>query len=798
MKVNFNRHYRSLELDKVLEMLAEQTSCADARERALELTPQTDLNTAQNLLDRTSDAHMLLARFGGPSFGGLRNVNNSLSRANAGGVLNMRELLDIAEDLRVIRSLTQWREKSAGIETKIDFLFDSLIPNRYLEEQITSAIISEEEMSDNASPTLSGIRRKMRASSSKVREQLDRMIRSPHYQKFLQDPIVTQRNGRFVVPVRNEFRAEVPGLVHDTSSSGATVFIEPIAVVEANNEIKVLQSKERDEIDRILAELSAEAGNFAEAIKSSYDSAIELNVIFAKAHLAYKMKASVPKLNDKGIINLKQARHPLIDKDKVVATDIRLGDEFDTLVITGPNTGGKTVSIKTIGLLTLMAMCGMMIPTRDESEISVFTNVLADIGDEQSIEQSLSTFSAHMTNIIEILKQADENSLVLIDELGAGTDPVEGAALAISILEQLHNQGAKIASTTHYAELKAYALQTPCVENGSCEFDVKTLRPTYRLLIGVPGRSNAFAISERLGMSASVVERAKELVSSENIRFENVVDSLEESRQKLEEERAEAQALHAQAVMVKRKADEQLKNVEQLKEREIEKARAEAMRVSQRARQEASAFLDELDKLKKEKRNAQNAAELARRAKSQMKQHMNAIDDLANPVMERIDDENYVLPRPLKKGDWVRIVDLDKEAEVISLPDKKGNVEVQAGLLKTRVKLSNLRLLDARKMKKSTPSTRTVRKTESRASAQVKPSCDLRGKTVEEALLDLGQFLDDCVMTGLSEVTIIHGKGTGALRAAVQQELKGHPQVKTYRLGVYGEGENGVTVVELK
>lgn len=798
MSILSNRHYRSLELDKVLEMLAEQASCADAKERALSLAPQTELIAAQTLLNQTEDAHMLLARFGGPSFGGLRNVNNSLSRANAGGVLNMRELLDIAENLRVIRSLTEWRDKSAGVETRLDFLFNALTPNKYLEEQINTSIISDEEMADSASPTLYGIRRKMRAASSKVREQLDRMIRSTHYQKFLQDPIVTQRNGRFVVPVRNEFRAEVPGLVHDTSSSGATVFIEPIAVVEANNEIKVLESKERDEIDRILAELSVEAGNFAEAIKSSYDSAIELNVIFAKAHLAYKMKASVPQLNDTGIIDLKKARHPLINKDKVVATDIRLGNEFDTLVITGPNTGGKTVSIKTVGLLTLMAMCGLMLPTADESKISIFKSVLADIGDEQSIEQSLSTFSAHMTNIIEILKQADERSLVLIDELGAGTDPVEGAALAISILEQLRNQGAKIASTTHYAELKAYALQTPRVENGSCEFDVKTLRPTYRLLIGIPGRSNAFAISERLGMSSSVIERAKELVSSENIRFENVVDSLEESRQKLEDERKEAQALHAQAVLAKRKADEQLKNVERLKEQEMEKARAEALRVSQRARQEVAAFLDELDKLKKEKASAQSAADLARRAKAQMKQRMNAIDDMANPVMERVNDEEYVLPRPLKKGDWVRIVDIDKEAEVISEPDKKGNVEVQAGLLKTRVKLKNLRLLDKRKIKPTAPAARTVRRTESRASSKVNSSCDLRGKTVEEALLDLDQFLDDSVMTGLTEVTIIHGKGTGALRAAVQQELRTHLQVKTYRLGVYGEGENGVTIVELK
>lgn len=453
------------------------------------------------------------------------------------------------------------------------------MPNKFLEERILNAILSEDEMADGASPTLQDIRRKIRAASSRVRDRLDQMIRSPRYQKFLQEPIVTQRNGRFVVPVKNENRGEVPGLVHDTSSSGATVFIEPMGVVEANNEIKVLQSKERDEIDRILTELSAEAGSFADSIKASYECAVELNLIFAKAQLAYEMKAAPPLLNDEGVIELRRARHPLIAKEKVVPTDIRLGETFDTLVITGPNTGGKTVSIKTVGLLTLMAMCGLMIPVADQSRISIFTHVLADIGDEQSIEQSLSTFSAHMTNIISILHQADAHSLVLIDELGAGTDPVEGAALAMAILEQLHQQGAKIAATTHYAELKAYALQTPRVENGCCEFDVATLRPTYRLLIGVPGRSNAFAISERLGMGSEVVDRARELVSAENTRFEDVVKRLEKSHQALEQEREDARAQRAEAETIRQKAEEQLKSVDKLREREMEQARTQAMRI---------------------------------------------------------------------------------------------------------------------------------------------------------------------------------------------------------------------------
>lgn len=794
-----NRHYRSLELDKILDMLAAHATCADAKELALSLTPQTDLYLARTLLKQTEDAHMLLARFGGPSFGGLHNVNNALQRAAAGGMLTMRELLDIAEVLRVIRSLSEWRSRSAGVETCLDNFFQALMPNKFLEHRILGAILSEDEMADSASPTLQDIRRKIRAASSRVRDQLDRMIRSPHYQKFLQEPIVTQRNGRFVVPVKNENRGEVSGLVHDTSSSGATVFIEPMGVVEANNEIKVLQSKERDEIDRILMELSAEAGSFADTVRASYECAVELNLIFAKAQLAYQMKAAPPILNDEGIIELRRARHPLIAKEKVVPTDIRLGGEFDTLVITGPNTGGKTVSIKTIGLLTLMAMCGLMIPVADQSRISVFTHVLADIGDEQSIEQSLSTFSAHMTNIISILRQADGHSLVLIDELGAGTDPIEGAALAMAILEQLHLQGAKIAATTHYAELKAYALQTPRVENGCCEFDVASLRPTYRLLIGVPGRSNAFAISERLGMESTVVDRARELVSAENTRFEDVVESLEKSHQALEQERESARAQRGEAEEIRRKAEEQLKSVDQLREREIEQARAQAVRIVEQAQREAQAFLMELEKIKKEKEKNQNLAELARRAKSQMKQHANAMAEVINPVVAPVaDDADYELPRPLQVGDAVLIADLDKQATVLALPDKNGNVEVQAGPLKTRVRLKNLRLLSAREQKRTLPKSRSVHRSESIAQTSVKTSCDLRGKTVEEALLDLDQFLDDCVMTGLNECTIIHGKGTGALRAAVQKHLRAHLSVRTYRLGVYGEGEDGVTMVTLK
>ena len=555
-----NKHYKALELDKILTMLSKETACEDAGELALKIEPSASLKRVNFLLKQTDDAYMLSGRFGSPSFGGAKNVTNSLRRAQSGGCLTTSELLKIAETLRIIRSLREWKNHSAGVETSLDNLFSSLCANKVLEDKITSCIIAEDEFSDNASPVLYDIRRKIRTASSKAREVLDKIIHSTNFQKYLQDAIVTQRDGRYVVPVKAECRNNVPGLVHDSSASGATVFIEPMGVVQANNDIRVLQSKEEAEIERILFELSASAGVYADSIIGSYETLIELNLIFAKANLAYKMKASMPIMNDKGIIDLKKARHPLIDTDKVVATDIILGESFDTLMITGPNTGGKTVTLKTIGLFTLMAMCGLMVPCNDNSHLSVFKNVLADIGDEQSIEQSLSTFSAHITNIIRILKTTNSSSLVLIDELGAGTDPVEGAALAISILENLRGKGAKIACTTHYPELKEYALQTDGVENGSCEFNVATLQPTYKLLIGMPGKSNAFAISKRLGMSDEVINRAKELVSSENREFESVVQTLEQRRQSLEKQLANAQKLTAKANTEKQKAENELRS----------------------------------------------------------------------------------------------------------------------------------------------------------------------------------------------------------------------------------------------
>lgn len=783
-----DRHNKALELDKILTMLSKETTCDDACELALKIEPATSLKKVNFLLKQTDDAYVLAGRFGTPSFGGAKNVTNALRRAQAGGCLTTTELLRIAETLRIIRSLREWKSKSAGMETSLDDLFSSLCANKYLEDKINSCIIGEDEFSDNASPVLYDIRRKIRTASSKAREVLDKIIHSSTFQKYLQDTIVTQRDGRYVVPVKAECRGNVPGLVHDSSSSGATVFIEPMGVVQANNDIRVLQSKEEAEIERILFELSASAGTYADSIIGSYENLIELNLIFAKANLAYKMKASLPIMNDKGIIDLNKARHPLIDKDKVVSTDIILGEKFDTLMITGPNTGGKTVTLKTIGLFTLMAMCGLMVPCGDNSRLSVFKTVLADIGDEQSIEQSLSTFSAHMTNIIKILKIADSSSLVLIDELGAGTDPVEGAALAISILETLRGKGAKIASTTHYPELKEYALQTNGVENGCCEFDVSTLKPTYKLLIGMPGKSNAFAISKRLGMSDEVINRAKQLVSAENREFENVVQTLEQRRQSLEKQLENAQKLTAKANTEKQKAENELRKSKEQAQKEIEQAKLEAQKLIDKTRAQAEALMEELDKARKEK-------ELSAQDKSKLRRDIRKMEAMADPVSKK-EDTSYTLPRPLQVGDSVLIYDIDKKATVLQTPDKDNMVLVQAGIIKTRVKLSNLRLVKQEKVK--TPQFSSKRNVRSTADIHPSTEIDVRGQYPMEAIMAVDSAIDSAILANINQITIIHGKGTGVLRAEIQQHLKHHKAVRTFRLGVFGEGESGVTIVELK
>lgn len=781
-----NRHFKALELNKILQMLANETSIPDAYEEALKIEPAWGLFEVDELLKQTYDAHMLIGRFGAPSFGGITNITNALRRAQAGGCLTTLELLRIAQGLRVIRLIKEWRNKSASVETSLDNHFESLSSNKFLEEKINTCIIGEEELSDNASPTLYDIRRKIRVAQSKAREVLDKIIHSSTYQKYLQDAIVTQRDGRYVVPVKAECRGNVAGLVHDTSASGSTVFIEPMGVVQANNDIRVLESKEQAEIERILYELSASCGTHADEIIESYKFTVELNIIFAKAQLAYKMKATKPKMNDKGIIDLKQARHPLIPDKDVIPTDITLGKEFDTLVITGPNTGGKTVSLKTIGLLTLMAMCGLMVPCSDNSELSTFRRVLVDIGDEQSIEQSLSTFSAHMTNIIGILKLANRSTLALIDELGAGTDPVEGAALAVAILEKLRSKGAKIASTTHYAELKEYALKTDKVENGCCEFDVKTLRPTYKLLIGVPGKSNAFAISKRLGMEDDVVDRAKELVSSESRQFEDVVETLEERRQSLDSVLEESKKELEIAKAEREKAKKEAQRAKETAQREIDKAKREASLLLSKTKAHAYALIDELEKAKK-------ANNLSLQERTNLKKSMRELEDTADPIKTTKNSE-YKLPRELRIGDKVLIYDIDKKAEVLELPDK-GQVLVQAGIIKTRVPLSNIRLL---KDEKVTIPKRPERKVTKNISARAETEIDLRGQTAIEAIIAVDQAIDTAILTNTHNLTIIHGKGTGVLRAEIHRHLKTHKAVKKFRLGNFGEGEAGVTIVELK
>lgn len=792
-----DKNFKTLELDIILNMLSNECTCPDAAELALSLKPSSDMTEAQLLLNQTDDAFLLLARFGAPSFNGLKNVNNLLHRAAAGGSLNPAELLDIAYCLRALRSLSEWRGHCSGVAARLDFFFDGVSPNKYLESKIFACIVSEDEISDKASPELEDIRKKIRLKENSIREKLDAMIHSSHYRQFLQEAIVTQRNGRFVVPVKSECRGNIPGLVHDTSSSGATAFVEPSSVVDANNDIRVLRGKERDEIMRILYELSAEAGEFADSISRSFDSAVMLNLIFAKAHLAYKMKAVKPLLNDGGIIELKKARHPLIDKNKVVPTDIALGGSYDTLIITGPNTGGKTVSLKTIGLFSLMAMCGLLIPAADRSKVAVFRQILVDIGDEQSIAQSLSTFSSHMVNIIKIMERADDKSLVLIDELGAGTDPVEGAALAVSIIEELRSRKAVIAATTHYAELKAFALDTDGVMNGCCEFDVQTLRPTYRLLIGVPGRSNAFAISLHLGMSKSVVDRARGLVSGDSRSFESVIERLEDTRRQLEEERRAAEQATKKAELLQKKAQEEKDKIESIKKRETECARNEAQRILKAAKRKSGEFLLELEKLKKEQESA-GAAEIARKTRRAVKSRLGEMDEIINPAQIADNwDDDYKLPRMPRPGDFVIVRGIG-EGEIIEV--KNDRVLVKAGIIKTRVGLGDIMLLDkpvSAKAENSGNSARSVYRAHFGGNGSVKTEIDLRGETADEAIANLGIFIDHCVLTGVEEIRIIHGKGTGALRAAVSEYLKHHPNVSEFRLGRYGEGEHGVTIAKL-
>ena len=791
------KYCRVLELDKILTRLSELTCCETARQRALSLKPNDNLSIVKDETAKTNDAFLLSAHFGTPVFTKMDDPSEHLKLAQVGGILTPRAILNIAAVLKQARTLLEWYEQCANVQNTLKPVFSMLMANRTLEKRIASVFVSEEEVSDTASDTLMSIRRKIRSAGSRIRETLDKMIRSSTYQKALQENLVTMRDGRYVLPVKAEYKSTVSGLVHDTSSSGATLFIEPMAVVEANNEIRVLQSQEKAEIERILAELSALCGEQADVIASDFETVIALNLYFAKARLAEQMNAVLPRITEDGQIVLNRARHPLIAKEKVVPITLSLGQSYRSLVVTGPNTGGKTVTLKTIGLLTLMTMCGLLVPVSDHSTISIFKKILVDIGDEQSIAQNLSTFSAHMTNIVSILNEADGHSLVLVDELGSGTDPVEGAALAQSILTELFQKGAIVAATTHYAELKVYALETEGVENASCEFDAKTLQPTYRLMIGTPGRSNAFEISRRLGISETVLSRASSLVESDKKSFEDVIDRLESSRQENEEKNRE---LAAQIKALKEERESlRTANHDAIiqKEQIIEQARKEASRIVDAVKLDANLIMDELQKLRREKEK-EDFIRRTGEAKSQLRGKLDKLSDQANPVVKR-SNEGYVLPRPLKKGDTVLIVDIDKTATVLEVPDKSGNVLVQAGIMKTRVPVSNLRLDEkAKKPKLNGASIRTISSNKGAKTARGMMELDLRGQTVEEALMELDMFISRSLLSHIEQVTIIHGKGTGALRSAVHNYLKHCKQVKSFRLGVYGEGETGVTIVTFK
>lgn len=789
MSVILNKYYKNLELDKILSLLAEKTSCETSRILAKSIIPSSNLDTVKLLLAETSDAHMLIARFNVPSFCGLCDITLATKKAVSGATLSIVELLKISRNLHVFNSLEKFKEQVSTIKTALDSRFEQVVPNKYLENRINSCIISEDEISDTASPELSSIRKKIRKTSEAIRSQLDKMLRSPNIQKFLQENIVTIKSERFVLPVRAEFRKEISGLVHETSSSGATVFIEPTGVVDANNEIKILRQNEKKEIEKILRELSSEVATFSENILNSYQICVELDVIFAKAELAYSMNAALPKVNDNGKISLKNARHPLIDKKNVVPTSISLGQNFSTLVITGPNTGGKTVLLKTVGLFAAMTMCGLMIPVSEFSEISVFDHILSDIGDEQSIEQSLSTFSSHMVNIIKILSVVNKNSLVLLDELGAGTDPIEGAALAIAILETLKKTGCKILATTHYAELKAYALATFNVENACCEFDVHSLKPTYNLLVGMPGNSNAFAISRRLGLQQHIIDVAQNFISDENLKFENVVKNLENIRQNLEKEKRDIEKIKEKLTSELNFVQKEKNFVKNWRDTELKKAKIKSENIVSTAKAMADDLIDEIKKIKKSGLNNNNFVGI-------LKSNIDKINAAIDPVEQR-KNENYTLPRKLKVGDNVLIFDIDKKGTILDIGANGTVITVQAGLIKTRVPIENIRLLDKNiNNKKKIPSisTRNLRN----KSKPLTRELDVRGKTALEATLELDSFIDNAVLANIGILTIIHGKGTGVLRTEIAKYLKKHPNVKTFRLGTFGEGESGVTIVELK
>lgn len=782
------KSYVKLEFDKIREMLSSNCVIEPNKKKALLLEPFSDISDLNFNLNEVNDAYSLIIKRGNPPIYQIKDVISHIKRLELSATLNAKELLDIGKLLKTVRLLKDY----ASEDSELGVYFDNLIILRGLEEEISTKILSEEEISDNASIKLYAIRKKIKATQNKIKDTLNNIITSPTYQKFLQDPVVTMRGDRFCLPVKIEHKGDIKGIVHDTSSSGSTVFVEPMAVVEINNSLKEMFTEEEKEIERILFDITSLCSLNKDQILNNYNIVCDLDFLFAKAKLGVLMKGTRPVVNERGYINLKKARHPLIDSSKVVPIDVMLGGQFDALIVTGPNTGGKTVSLKTVGLLNLMGLSGLMIPALDKSEISMFSDIFADIGDEQSILQSLSTFSSHMVNIVNITRNAGYNSLVLFDELGAGTDPVEGASLAIGIIESLRNVGAKVMATTHYSELKLYALSTKGVMNASCEFDVETLRPTYRLIIGTPGKSNAFHISEKLGLSEKILEKAKEQLNEENIKFEDVLSEIEKTRIALKKERELANKFKIEADELRKKLIEQKEKSEEKYAKIIDKANEEAREILTEAKEEAESIIKELRNLRKE----QNQREFDKKT-------TNVNERLSKKIKERsvkiLDNNKKVIkpvnPKDLLKGTSVRLIDHDQSATVVELPDSDGNLVVMAGILKIRTNISNI-CLDDNVIKKETTYT-TYKKAELK-NKTITTEFDIRGQTATDGVMDAEKYIDDAVMLKLEKVSIIHGKGTGVLRAAVHAMLKKHPNVKSFRLGLFGEGEDGVTIVELK
>ena len=789
--------FKTLEFDKILEKLAGFTASETVKEQILSLLPFSDIKKAQFAQKETTEAQIMCLRTGNPPVDlGVRNITASVKRSSMGGQMSPADLLSVSRLLYVARRMKSYLSAAEDMEI-LEGIASGLCADKEFEDKINAAILSETEIADDASKELADIRKKIKSLNIKIKDSLNMMIRSETYKKYLQDQIVTIRSDRYVIPVRAEYRNEIAGIVHDSSASGSTLFIEPMSVVNANNEIRDLLNKEQAEIDRILYELSQDAAAREDILTGDYTLVSRLDFIFCKAKLSLDMNANEPVLNEAGIINFKKARHPLIDKDKVVANDIYLGENFNTLVVTGPNTGGKTVTLKTIGLFSIMAASGLHIPAEEGSSAALFKSFYADIGDEQSIEQSLSTFSSHMVRIVKIVKEADSESLVLFDELGVGTDPTEGAALAIAILEYLRAFGATTVATTHYSELKIFALTTDRVENASCEFDVESLQPTYKLLIGVPGKSNAFAISRRLGLEDAIISRANEILSDEDVKFEDVITDLEMSRAEARNEKEYAKRIKRELADLHEELEKERKKLKESKTKILEDARREAKIIIMDARDEANQVIKELERMRIEGK-VKDLSEKTNKSRSRLKNYEDKLDITIENNEKNTKKVAMKPPQNLKEGESVEILDMEQAATVLKKPDSRGMVRVQAGIMKLDVHISNLKRIKDNASKEL--SEKYVKSTAAYASKSrdISPQIDVRGQTLEEALMNVGKFIDDCYLAGISPVTIIHGKGTGVLRKGIQDDLKRNKYVKSQRAGRYGEGEIGVTIVELK